>query len=83
LSNFRDVQHRPLRIYNRCVVASNIMEDAGKAPAEDYLAQFTTTEQLEMRQMYELIQLKGTKAVKALITEGVEFSDDEYVGKER
>ncbi len=75
-NRFTDIQHRPLRIYNRAVYFSNIFEDHGKAPAEDYANSFTKEERLEIAQMIALVKAKGVKHVKDLVTRGVEFVDD-------
>lgn len=79
MNAFNEITHRPLRIYNRCVFTSNLLEDAGRAAVEDYLDQFTTTERVEMAQMYNLVKKLGVKKVRALVTEGLEFSNDDYV----
>jgi len=78
-NRFTDVEHRPLRIYNRAVMFSNIYEDHGRGAAEDYAASFTKEERLEIAQMIALVRKKGTKHVIALVTEGVEFVDDPFV----
>jgi len=78
-NRFTDIEHSPLRVYNRAVMFSNLYEDAGKSAAEDYANSFTKEERLQMAQMIALVRKKGTKHVIALVTEGVEFVDDPFV----
>ena len=75
---FHDIQHRPLRIFNRSVMYHNLLEDQGKAVAGEYASALTKEERLEIVQMTSLVKKIGLKRVKALITEGVEFTDDEW-----
>jgi len=77
-NRFTDIQHRPLRIYNRSVMFANLFEDQGKYVAEEYAQTFTKEERLEMAQMTALVKKKGVKTIQSLVTAGVEFVDDEY-----
>ena len=77
-NKFNDIQHRPLRIYNRAVMFYNLRQDHGGYTAEQYAESFTKEERLEMAQMTALVKKKGPKFVKDLVTSGVEFVDDEY-----
>lgn len=81
-NDFADIQHRPLRIYNRAVTAFNIRDDFGKVDMEEYLSQFSKQERLEIAQMTALTRIKGAKFMKELVTNGVEFVDTPYVGEE-
>jgi hypothetical protein len=76
---FNDIEHRPLRIYNRAVMFHNIYEDHGKYSAEDYANSFTKEERLEMAQMTALVKKLGTKRVKEMVTNGLDFVDEPYV----
>jgi len=75
-NKFNDIEHPPLRVYNRSVMFSNIYEDQGKAKAEDYANSFTKEERLQMAQMIALVRNKGVKHVQALVTAGVDFVDN-------
>ena len=75
---FHDVKHRPLRIFNRSVMFHNLYEDQGAHTAKEYIDNLTKEERLEIAQMTALVKKIGLKRVKALITEGVEFTDDEW-----
>lgn len=78
-NRFTDIQHAPLRVYNRAVMFSNLFEDGGKAVAEDYANSFTKEERLQMAQVIALVRSKGKKHVQALVTAGIQFVDDPFV----
>lgn len=75
-NRFTDITHAPLRVYNRAVMFHNIYEDQGKFSAEEYANSFSQAERLEMAQMTALVRKKGPKVVKALVTAGVDFVDE-------
>lgn len=75
---FRDIQHRPLRIYNRSVMFHNLYEDQGAHTAKEYADALTKEERLEVAQMTALVKKIGPAKVKELVTAGVDFVDDEY-----
>lgn len=78
-NRFDDISHRPLRIYNRAVMAYNIQEDQGRATMVEYLETFSPEERKEIAQMVQLVLKKGIKEVQRLVTDGVEFSDEPYI----
>lgn len=77
-NTFSDIQHRPLRIYNRAVMFHNLYEDQGRSAAEEYAQALTKEERLEIAQMTALVKKKGVKVVQALVTAGVDFVDEPY-----
>lgn len=79
-SNFSEIEHAPLRIYNRAVMAFNILEDAGKAAVEEYLKEFSAEEKTQMYAMTTLVRKHGPKTVKDWVTKGVVFP--EYMTEE-
>jgi 3,4-dihydroxy-2-butanone 4-phosphate synthase len=83
MNNFNTVEHQPLQTYNRCVVTANLHADQGRAAVEDYLEQFSEQDKIDMAHMYNLIKRYGTKRVKAMVTEGLDFSNDDYVGEDK
>jgi Zn-dependent oligopeptidase len=78
-NRFTDVEHIPLRVYNRTVMFYNIYDDHGKLAAEEYADSFSKEERLQMAQVAALVKAKGTKHVIQLVTAGVQFVDDPYV----
>lgn len=79
-NTFDEIQHKPLRTYNRAVFYCNIWEDSGKAFAEDYAMQFNAQERLEIAQTIAAVKKFGVKRVKELVTQGVVFP--EYMTEE-
>ena len=77
-NRFTDIKHRPLRIYNRAVMFSNLYEDQGAFIAGNYAESFTKEERLEIAQMIALVRKKGPKFVKDLVTKGVDFIDEDW-----
>lgn len=73
---FEEIQHRPLRIYNRAVMFFNLYEDSGSEIAEEYAETFSPEERFEMAQMVALTRRLGPKRVKELVTSGLEFIDE-------
>lgn len=79
-NTFNEIQHRPLRIYNRSVMFHNLYEDQGKFVAEQYANSLSKEERLEIAQMTALVKKLGPKKVKAMVTEGLIFDDEPFKG---
>jgi len=77
-NKFNDIQHRPLRIYNRSVMFFNLFDDHGAYEAQQYADAFTNEERLEIAQMTALVKKRGPAFVKKLVTEGLDFVDGPY-----
>lgn len=77
-NQFSDIEHRPLRIYNRSVMVFNVLEDHGEATAREYLESFSPEERLEIGQMTALVRKRGNKVVKEMVTKGLNFVDEPY-----
>ena len=74
-NKFDDIEHLPLRAYNRAVFFCNLYEDRGKAYAEDYLLQFDVADRLKMANILSAIKSYGHKRVKEIVTQGIEFPE--------
>jgi len=72
---FHDIKHTPLRVYNRVVLAYNIMEDFGKAVYEDYISNFDQGERKQMFVMMMYIKQHGREAAKAFATKDLELEN--------
>lgn len=77
-NRFDEIQHRPLKIFNRSVMMFNILESHGKQPMIDYIESFTKEERLEIAQMVALTKKLGRKRVVDMVTAGVDFVDEPY-----
>lgn len=75
-SDFSDVVHIPLRIFNRSATAFNILEDYGKHQFQIYINQFDEIEKNQIGMMYEYILQYGYEAGKRFATRGLEFTDE-------
>jgi len=74
-NNFEDIQHLPLRAYNRAVFYSNLFEDSGKMYAKEYVSQFSPKERLAIAQTIAAVRKFGPKRVQQIVTEGLEFPE--------
>jgi hypothetical protein len=79
MNNFNEIECQPLKDYNRCVLACNILEDSGRAYMENYLSQFTKQERYRISKVYSRVKKYGTKQVIKEVTQGMTFTNDDYV----
>lgn len=75
MSNFDEVEHKPLRDFNRTAFVYNLLEDAGQAPVEDYLSQFSEEDKKSIFTMAKAVKKLGVKRVRELVTQGVVFTE--------
>lgn len=78
MDDFNEIQYAPLRIWNRCVMAFNIRDDAGEGAVEIYLSQFSQAEKKEMLDMYNDVKLRGRDKVLKEIKAGVPAKHETY-----
>lgn len=71
LNDFNEIQHTPLRVYNRTVFATNLLSDSGKEVMTDYLNQFTDGEKKQIFLMSNWIKAFGQKKVQQEVTKGL------------
>jgi hypothetical protein len=79
VSKFNEIRQPALRAYNRCVYAFNLLEDQGRAPMEEYIAQFNKEDRILMGKVYTLTKKIGPKKVIELVTKGIDFGNDDNV----
>ncbi len=77
-NRFEDIDHRPLRTYNRAVMFFNLATDQGLSVAGEYLNTFSKEEKLEIAQITAMVKELGTKRVIELVTKGLIFTDEPY-----
>lgn len=70
-SVYDEIENATLRLWNRTVTATNIMEDHGEEDAVEYLNQFDEDEQKRMFGMLMLIKKKGMEQVRAEVNRRV------------
>lgn len=76
-NTFDEIQHKPLQIFNRTVMLSNIHSDLGKEKVAEYIENFTQAERKQMFIMQNFIKKFGYKKAKDLCTSNVQFEDVE------
>lgn len=73
MNRFDDIEHMPLRVYNRVVMSHNIAADAGEEAAREYVAQFNENERKQMFFVNTYLAQKGQKATYEFVTKGLEI----------
>lgn len=68
METFDEVLNSALKAFNRYQVAKNLLEDGGKAYAEDYINQFSKKDILDMSDIHILISTKGIKEVRQMVS---------------
>lgn len=76
---FKEVEHIPLRIYNRVVMSFNINSDFGSAVLEDYLSNFDENERRAMMVMTMYIQEHGHETIMKHVTKDLIIDEDQLV----
>lgn len=64
MDTFNEIAYKPLRDYNRSVMAFNIRDDGGIDAAKEYLAQFSHKDRLAMLDVYNEVKKIGPEEFK-------------------
>tara|TARA_R110002033_G_scaffold41956_10_gene82786 strand:- start:225 stop:488 length:264 start_codon:yes stop_codon:yes gene_type:complete len=78
-NDFNDIEHKPLRVYNRVVFMFNIREDFGAYKVQEYLQRFTEAQKKEMYILIQYLNKYGKDATMKAITSNTEFTEDKCV----
>lgn len=73
INRFDDIEHMPLRVYNRLVLMHNLMSDSGKQAVQDYLENFSEDEVKQIFILNTYLSKKGQKATYEFVTKGLDF----------
>lgn len=76
MSRFDDVEHTPLRAFNRAVLFTNIMQDFGLNGARMYAEQFNDGEKTQMYFILMSIKDKGLDKVREWVTRDLVLEED-------
>ena len=76
---FKDINHAPLRVYNRVVMCHNLRSDFGQAVCEDYISCFSDAEKKEMALLTNLVQKKGKDYVMKMVTRNLPLPEEDEV----
>lgn len=75
-NRFEDINHVPLRVYNRAVTMLNIQKDFGRDKLEKYIESFNEGERKQMYVMTQFIKNKGMAEAKRIATKGLVLQDE-------
>lgn len=78
LNRFDEIEHLPLRVYNRVVMTHNLLEDSGEDAVRAYLDQFTDDERKQMFIVNTYLTHKGQKATYDYVTKDLEIQYNSY-----
>lgn len=73
---FNDIEHLPLKVFNRVVLMSNLYEDFGKETAEAYAREFNEGERKQMFLMQTYVKAKGAETVRKEVTRNLKVAYD-------
>lgn len=62
---FEDIADVSLRTWNRCAMASNLLNDKGEGESRAYMEQFSSLEKKQMLLLFKYIEAKGYEATRA------------------
>lgn len=77
-NTFSDVQHMPLRVFNRTIMMNNIKQDLGLDKFKEYVNLFTDAEKRQMYIMQMYIKEKGYNAARKMATKDIELESEDY-----
>lgn len=75
-NKFDDIDHLPLRVFNRTVFMTNLMEDFGADAVKEYANLFTTGEKKQIMLMSAYIKHHGVDQTRKDVTGGLEVVYD-------
>ena len=75
-NTFDEIQHKPLRIYNRVVQLYNLREDFGPEVAEQYVNIFTPAQRKAMYLVAGAVKKVGKDAVYKMVTKDLQVVDN-------
>lgn len=82
LNKFEDINHLPLRVFNRVVFLNNLFADSGPEAAQSYINLFDEPQKQQMYVMGSYIKKVGQEAVRREVTKGLVLVDEDYIHAE-
>lgn len=73
INRFDEIDHLPLRVYNRVVMTHNLMQDSGEEAVRAYLGQFDDNERKQMFIVNTYLRHKGQKETYDYVTKGMKI----------
>lgn len=78
LNKFEEINHLPLKVFNRVVFLNNLYSDSGREAAEKYISLFSEAEKKQMYVMGSYIKRVGEELVRKEVTKGLVIVDKDY-----
>lgn len=75
-NRFEDINHLPLRVFNRVVFLNNLLADAGEVAARHYIGTFNEGERKQLFLMQSYIKLHGIDKARKDVTKNLEVVYD-------
>jgi hypothetical protein len=69
---FDDINNTTLRVWNRCAMASNLLDDKGPVESQKYMEQFEEKDKKQMLVLFTYIKCKGYEKTKSEVMRGVD-----------
>lgn len=70
-STFDEIEHTPLRVYNRVVMMNNLHSSISADEAKAYAEQFSESDRKQMFVMMAFIKSKGMEQARKAVTKGL------------
>lgn len=77
-NKFDEIEHEPLRVYNRLVLTHNLLEDGGEYAAKEYLDMFTTSDRVKILKLNNFLKKNGVDKTISVVTKDLELEDPHY-----
>lgn len=72
---FDEIEHKPLRTFNRAAMFYNLTEDFGLTVAKDYVSRLTLKDRKDIIAVLTRIEDHGLDCVRKQATDGLVFED--------
>lgn len=83
LNKFEEINHLPLRVFNRVVFLNNLFADGGEEAAKSYVASFSEAEKKQMFVLSAYIKRVGVEQVRKEVTKNLVVVGEESVSNEQ
>lgn len=76
-NTFNNVEHLPLRVFNRVVYMTNLLKDHGPEVSKKYFESFSEGDQRQLSFMAFFIKKNGLEKAKSFAVKDLEVKDEE------
>ncbi len=75
-NRFDEIEHMPLKVFNRAVLSHNLLEDFGSYTVQEYFNLFKEWEKKQIFLMNMIIKKYGADKAREMATEDLELPDE-------